>query len=130
MRFNHVTLIVTNLERSKAFYRTLGLIQIVDAPPRYARFTFPDGDATLSIEVKGEATSAQSGLAELYFECDAVDETVAALKTNGVAFDEDPTDMPYLWRMARLRDPDGHELRLYSEPGDIRLNPPWKIQRT
>ena len=80
--------------------------------------------------MKGEATSAQSGLAELYFECDAVDETVAALKTNGVAFDEDPTDIPYLWRMARLRDPDGHELRLYSEPGDIRLNPPWKIQRT
>jgi len=128
MRFNHVTLIVTDLERSKAFYRTLGLTQIVDAPPRYARFTFPRGDATLSVEVKGETTSAHSGRAELYFECDAVDEAVAALRAKGVAFDEDPTDMPYRWRVARLRDPDGHELRLYSEPADYRLNPPWKLQ--
>jgi hypothetical protein len=26
-------------------------VQIVDTPPRYARFRLPDGDATLSIEV-------------------------------------------------------------------------------
>ncbi len=129
MRFNHITLIVTDFERSKAFYRTLGLTQIVDAPPRYARFTFPQGDATLSVEVKGELPSAQSGRAELYFQCEAVDETVAALKAKGVAFDQDPTDMPYLWREAQLRDPDGHELRLYSEPADYRLNPPWKIKQ-
>ncbi len=37
--------------------------------------------------------------------------------------------MPYLWREAHLRDPDGHELRFYSEPADYRLNPPWKLQR-
>ena len=53
MRFNHITLIVTELERSKAFYRALGLIPVVDTPPRYARFRFPDGDATLSVEVTG-----------------------------------------------------------------------------
>jgi len=38
MRFNHITILVTELERSKAFYRMLGLVQIVDTPPRYARF--------------------------------------------------------------------------------------------
>jgi hydroxymethylpyrimidine/phosphomethylpyrimidine kinase len=54
MRFNQITLLVTDLERSKAFYYMLGLIQIVDAPPRYARFRFPDGDATLSVEVTGD----------------------------------------------------------------------------
>lgn len=36
--------------------------------------------------------------------------------------------MFYLWREARLRDPDGHELRLYSEADDYRLNPPWKMR--
>ena len=46
MRRNHVTIVVSDLERSKAFYRVLGLIQIVDTPPRYARFRMPDGDAT------------------------------------------------------------------------------------
>jgi catechol 2,3-dioxygenase-like lactoylglutathione lyase family enzyme len=41
MRFNHVTLIVSDFERSKAFYATLGLLQIVDAPPRYAPIPVP-----------------------------------------------------------------------------------------
>ena len=127
MNFNHVTLIVSDLERSKRFYRTLGLTQIVDAPPRYARFTFPDGDATLSIEVKDLGSPSRGGVAELFFECDAVDDVVAGLKAKGVAFDQDPTDMFYLWRESRLRDPDGHALRFYSDASGARLNPPWKI---
>jgi catechol 2,3-dioxygenase-like lactoylglutathione lyase family enzyme len=125
MRFNHITLIVSDFERSKAFYATLGLVQIVDAPPRYARFQFPDGDATLSIEVTGEDTATST--AQLFFECDDVDAIVAALKSKGLAFEQDPTDMDYLWREARMRDPDGHDLRLYNA-GENRLNPPWKIK--
>ncbi len=125
MRFNHITLIVSDFERSRAFYSTLGLVQIVDAPPRYARFQFPDGDATLSIEVTGEHPATST--AQLFFECDDVDAAVAALKSKGIAFEQDPTDMDYLWREARLRDPDGHDLRLYNA-GDNRLNPPWKIK--
>ena len=130
MNFNHVTLIVSDLERSKAFYRILGLTQIVDAPPRYARFTFPEGDVTLSIEVKELSSPLRGGAAELFFQCEAVDDVVRALKAKGVAFDQDPTDMFYLWREARLRDPDGHQLRFYREAGDIRLNPPGKIPAT
>jgi catechol 2,3-dioxygenase-like lactoylglutathione lyase family enzyme len=127
MRFNHVTLIVSDFERSKAFYATLGLVQIVDAPPRYARFQFPDGDATLSIEVTGEHPATST--AQLFFECHDVDAAVAALKAKGLSFEQDPTDMDYLWREARLRDPDGHDLWLYNA-GDNRLNPPWKIKRS
>jgi len=127
LNFNHVTLIVSDLERSKAFYRNLGLTQIVDAPPRYARFIFPEGDATLSVEVKELDSPSRGGVAELFFQCEAVDDVVRALKKKGIAFDQDPTDMFYLWREARLRDPDGHELRFYSEASDVRLNPPWKI---
>jgi len=127
MNFNHVTLIVTDFERSKAFYRTLGLTQIVDAPPRYARFTFPDGDATLSVEVLPDGPGAP-GSAHFFFQCGDVDATVDALKAKGIVFYQEPTDMFYLWREARLRDPDGHDLRLYSEATDVRLNPPWKLQ--
>ena len=127
MRFNHVTLVVGNLERSKAFYETLGLVQIVDTPPRYARFRLPDGDATLSVEVVEDAPIAPPS-AQLFFECDDVDGAVAGLKAKGLVFAQDPTDMFYLWREARLRDPDGHDIRLYSENSkDVRLNPPWKI---
>lgn len=126
MRFNHVTLVVSDLERSKAFYKTLGLIQLVDSQPRYARFTFPQGDATLSIEVTGEQPQTPS--AELFFQCDDVDADVAELKSKGLSFSQEPTDMFYQWREARVRDPDGHDLRLYSEAADYRLNPPWKIK--
>jgi len=34
--------------------------------------------------------------------------------------------MFYLWREARLRDPDGHDVRLYFA-GENRLDPPWKV---
>jgi catechol 2,3-dioxygenase-like lactoylglutathione lyase family enzyme len=128
MRFNHVTIIVSDLERSKAFYRTLGLTQLVDAPPRYARFTFPDGDETLSIEVDAGVPGAP-GTAQLFFECEDLDARFADLTPRGIAFNQEPRDMFYGWREARLRDPDGHDLRLYREilPNQ-RLDPPWRIK--
>jgi catechol 2,3-dioxygenase-like lactoylglutathione lyase family enzyme len=125
MDLNHVTLIITDFERSLRFYAGLGLIQIVDAAPRYARFMLPDGGATLSIEVTGE--EALPARVQLYFECDDLDERVARLGAAGIKFDQPPTDMDYLWREARLRDPDGHEIRLY-HAGENRLNPPWRLK--
>ena len=78
MRFNHVTLEVADLERSKEFYKRLGLIQIVETPPRYARFRLPEGDATLSVEVNGEKGAENpSPRATLSLECDGLDETVS-----------------------------------------------------
>ena len=125
MRFNHATLIVSNLAASLRFYETLGLRRIVLAEPRYARLVFPDGDETLSLEVTGEAP--QPSRVQLYFECRDLDELAARLARGGLVFEQPPTDMPYLWREARLRDPDGHQVRLY-DAGANRLNPPWRIE--
>lgn len=124
MRLNHVTLIATDFEKSVAFYSLLGFIPVVHEPPRYARFRCPTGDATLSIEVTG-ADSAPARV-ELYFECDDLDATVGDLVARGVQFEQMPTDMFYLWREARLADPDGHQIRLYFA-GVNRLDPPWKV---
>jgi hypothetical protein len=63
----------------------------------------------------------------LFFECPDLGRTVADLKAKGVSFEQDPTDMFYLWREAWLKDPDGHEIRLYYA-GENRLNPPWKVK--
>jgi catechol 2,3-dioxygenase-like lactoylglutathione lyase family enzyme len=126
MRLNHVTLIVRDLERSKRFYAALGLVQIVDAPPRYARFVVPENEATLSIETSTEATVPAAGVL-LFFECDDLDDRVAELEAAGVHFERRAEDMPYLWREARLRDPDGHEIRLY-RAGKNRLDPPWRMK--
>ncbi len=126
MNLNHVTLIVSDFERSRAFYQALGLVQIVDAPPRYARFQCPGGDVTLSIEVTGE--DAAPPRAQLFFECDDLDERVERLQASGIDFTQEPTDVDYLWREARLLDPDGHDIRLFYSDGN-RLEPPWKIQQ-
>ena len=45
----------------------------------------------------------------------------------GIDFDTEPADMPWLWREARLRDPDGHHLCLF-RAGDNRRYPPWRLQ--
>jgi catechol 2,3-dioxygenase-like lactoylglutathione lyase family enzyme len=127
MRLNHVTLVVSELEAAKRFYRALGLVQIVDAPPRYARFVFPENEATLSIEVIDGVTTSAAGGVQLYFECDDLDDRVAALKAAGLRFQRDPEDMQYLWREARLRDPDGHDICLY-RAGPNRLDPPWRMK--
>lgn len=124
MRLNHVTLVVTDFDRAVEFYRRLGLLPVVHAPPRYARFRCPEGDETLSVEVTGEPAAPARTF--LYLECADLDGTVARLLAGGVRFDQGPTDMPYLWREARLRDPDGHELRLYTA-GNNRLHPPWEV---
>jgi catechol 2,3-dioxygenase-like lactoylglutathione lyase family enzyme len=122
MRLNQVTLAVSDLERSVAFYRRLGLTQIV-ADEGYARFECPDGNSTLSLERAG--TVAPSGVT-VYFECDDLDTAVAGLEAAGVTFEQGPVDQPWLWREARLRDPDGHALCLF-HAGENRLNPPWRL---
>jgi catechol 2,3-dioxygenase-like lactoylglutathione lyase family enzyme len=127
MRLNHVTVTVSDLERAVAFYRSLGLRQIVASPPHYARFVCPDGDSTFSLHALGPGERVIPSGTTVHFECEQLDETVAALKEKGFEFDLDPTDQPYLWREATLRDPDGNLVFLY-HAGANRLDPPWRLR--
>ena len=122
MRLNQVTLAVSDLRRSVDYYRRLGLQQIVAAED-YARFACPDGDSTLSLE---RADTVPSSATTVYFECDDLDAAVSRLKESGLRVEHDPIDQPWLWREARLRDPDGNPLCLF-HAGENRLNPPWRL---
>ena len=125
MKLNQVTVPSIHVARSVEFYKQLGLIQIVDSVPKYARFVCPDGDTTFSIHLVDQIAAGEKPI--IYFECDQLDEKVAELKQNGFLFEMDPTDQPWLWREAYLRDPDGNVICLF-KAGENRLNPPWKIQ--
>jgi catechol 2,3-dioxygenase-like lactoylglutathione lyase family enzyme len=125
LRLNHVTLQVADLDRSVAFYKLLGLTQIV-ADDRYARFVCPSGDSTLSLE-SGDELPSRASAVSIHFETEQLDGLVAGLKEQGVRFEQEPTDQPYLWREAVLRDPDGHRLFLY-HAGANRLDPPWRLR--
>jgi catechol 2,3-dioxygenase-like lactoylglutathione lyase family enzyme len=122
VRLNQVTLAVSNLERSVDFYRRLGLKQIV-GDDRYARFVCPDGDSTLSLD---ERDVVPPSATTVYFECDDLDERVSQLKAAGLSFEHPPIDQSWLWREARLRDPDGNPLCFF-HAGENRLNPPWRL---
>jgi len=124
MNLNQVTVPSLDLSLSVPFYQQLGLELIVGAMPHYARFACPDGTATFSVH-KVEALPAGEGVF-IYFECEDLDDRCAALAAAGITFDEPPSDRDWLWREARLRDPDGNRLILFWG-GENRLNPPWRV---
>lgn len=124
MNLNQVTLPSRDLSVSVPFYQKLGLLLIVDAQPKYARFECPDGDSTFSLH-HVEAPVISPGTS-IYFECEDLDERVNRLAKQGIVFDLPPTDQSWRWREARLQDPDGNSLILFWSGAD-RKNPPWRI---
>ncbi len=123
-RLNQVTVTGTDYERSVDFYRRLGLRLIVASPPNYARFETAGG-ATLSVQIDPEeriiATTA------IYLECDDLDVRVEGLARGGLVFEHGPRNQPWMWREARLRDPDGNIIFLY-HAGEARRFPPWRVE--
>ncbi|HEY2630986.1 MAG TPA: GNAT family N-acetyltransferase [Solirubrobacteraceae bacterium] len=124
MRLNHITLPVSDVERSADFYVRLGLTQIVADYPLYARLLAPESDTTLSLH---QANPVQTG-ASIHFEVEDVDLTVQKLKQAGFEFACDPVDQPYLWREAILLDPDGHRIFIF-HAGENRVDPPWRLRK-
>ena len=123
-RLNQVTVTGTNYARSVEFYRRLGLVQIVDSPDNgYARFETAGG-ATLSVQIDAEETIGAT--TAIYLECDDLDQRVEELARNGLAFEHGPRNQPWMWREARLRDPDGNIIFLY-KAGESRRFPPWRM---
>jgi len=125
MNLNQITVPSVDLSKAIPFYRKLGLKLIVNALPHYARFECPDGNSTFSIHLVEELPKGDG--IYVYFECDDLDSRVNMLVQKGIAFDVPPTDQKWLWREARLKDPDGNQLILFYA-GQNRLNPPWKIE--
>ncbi|MGB0391285.1 MAG: VOC family protein [Salibacteraceae bacterium] len=125
MNLNQVTVPSLDLSKSVPFYEKLGLKLIVHSTSHYARFECPDGSSTFSIH-ETETLPTGNGIV-VYFECDDLDEKVLQLKAQGIQFTQDPVDQMWLWREARLFDPDGHSIILYYA-GENRLNPPWRLK--
>ncbi|RDV07001.1 bifunctional hydroxymethylpyrimidine kinase/phosphomethylpyrimidine kinase [Sphingorhabdus pulchriflava] len=119
---NQVTVGCTNYAAAVDFYKALGLQQIVDSPSNgYARFEVPNG-ATFSIhESQDIATSTV-----VYFESKRLDAWVNELVSEGFAFEQMPQDESWGWREARLLDPSGNIVCLYSA-GENRRYPAWRI---
>lgn len=124
MNLNQITVPSLDLTKSVPFYEKLGLRLIVDALPRYARFECPAGDGTFSIH-RVEQLPQGEGI-WVYFECENLDDYVQELAEKGIEFEELPDDKSWLWKEARLKDPDNNQLILFYG-GENRKNPPWRV---
>ena len=124
MNLNQATLPATDIERSVAFYRRMGFKQIVGSPD-YARFEYPAGESTFPPHRVAETVPDTQVV--VYFETPTMDAEVQRLLAAGFEFTQLPRDERWLWREARLNDPDGNVLCLFWA-GEARKNPPWKLK--
>jgi catechol 2,3-dioxygenase-like lactoylglutathione lyase family enzyme len=124
INLNQITIPVLDVEKAGAFYEKLGLKWIVHALPHYARFESPIGDATFSLHQVSELP--QGNGIWIYFEVEKLDEYIETLMEQGFIFEELPNDKNWLWREARLKDLDNHQIILY-HAGEYRKNPPWRV---
>jgi hydroxymethylpyrimidine/phosphomethylpyrimidine kinase len=119
---NQVTVGCINYAAAVDFYKALGLQQIVDSPSNgYARFEVPNG-VTFSIHASEDIGTSTV----VYFESKRLDAWVNELASEGFAFELMPQDESWGWREARLLDPSGNIVCLYSA-GENRRYPPWRI---
>ena len=124
LRLNQVTVTGKDYDSMVAFYRAIGLSQIVDSRENgYARFE-TEGGTTFSIQVDPEETVSET--TAIYFECDDLDARVEKLARSGIPFEHGPRNQPWMWREARLRDPSGNTIFLY-RAGEARRFPPWRM---
>ncbi|MFT3811581.1 MAG: VOC family protein [Micropepsaceae bacterium] len=125
MRLNQITLPSTDVTRGRDFYVGLGFTLLVDSPPHYMRLEAPEGGTTLSLHLVDAMPTGDTAV--IYLETETLDADVARLKAAGFAFFQKPRDESWLWREARLHDPDGNVICLY-HAGENRLNPPWRVR--
>ncbi len=122
MRLNHVLLYVTDVQQGLEFYEgKLGFRRVEVGLPDYARVRAPEGDATIGLHrVSSQPRPPWNEGVRLYLELDDLDEVCRELAKREVEFEQMPEDMPWGWRHAYLRDPEGHLLSLY-RAGERRL---------
>lgn len=125
MNLNQVTVPSLHVGKAVEFYKTLGLELIVFSDSHYARFLCPNGNSTFSVHQVEKLPTGEG--VNVYFECETLDAQVRLLEEKGIVFDTVAEDQPWLWREARLKDPDGNRLILYSA-GENRINPPWRLK--
>ena len=124
-RLNQVTVTGTNYERSVDFYRRLGLKQIVDSPEPAMRGSRPP--AARPSRSRSTPTKRSSRPPPSISSATTSTSASSSLRAAALPFEHGPRNQPWMWREARLRDPDGNIIFLY-KAGEARRFPPWRIE--
>jgi catechol 2,3-dioxygenase-like lactoylglutathione lyase family enzyme len=119
LSFNHAMVYSRDVGASLRFYRDLLGFEVLEEMEHddrlvYARLRAPRGDGTLALHLKipPSSRSSDDGI-RLYFEVRELDQFCERLRVAGAKLSQLPEAMPWGWRHAYLKDPDGHEISLY-----------------
>jgi catechol 2,3-dioxygenase-like lactoylglutathione lyase family enzyme len=111
-RFSHLFVLVSDLERARAFYVDALGLELLMRHDGYLRVGGSDGFHIGLEEGPPEAVGA-AGI-EIVIQVDDVDARYEEMERMGVSFDDAPEDQKWGARHAWLRDPDGYRLSIYS----------------
>ena len=106
---NAVTLAVSNMRASVAFYAAFGFVPSVGGPDA-AFTTFRVGAGFLNLQLDHEHAPLHGIWGRVIFFVDDVDATHARALAAGINPEMSPRDAPWGERYFHVRDPDGHEL--------------------
>ena|SRR2546422_638639 len=119
LTFNHAMVYVRKLSPALHFYVDLLAFKVIEQfqgpnDAGYARLRSATGEGTLALHTlnPGQVLPETDGI-RLYFETKQLDKLCKSLEAAGVEFLQLPKMMPWGWKHAYLKDPDGHELSLY-----------------
>ena len=116
IEFNHAMIYTVELSRALKFYQDALGFEVVDSyPGAYVRLKSPAGATTIALHAvnRGQVMDPKTEGTRLYFEVQDLDVLCKDLERKGVKFDQMPKQMPWGWKHAYLRDPDGHQISLY-----------------
>jgi catechol 2,3-dioxygenase-like lactoylglutathione lyase family enzyme len=123
---HHVGIIVSDLERSKAFYSALGFQAVSERDDGSKTICFMAlGSFRLELFAYDEPTEAPPrplgrviGFRHFALVTDDLDETIASLRAAGVIPPTaEPRELPGLARLLFLQDPDGIEIEIMQDLG-------------
>lgn len=115
VNFNHALIYVKALDPALYFYRDLlGFKEIETIPGEYSRLRSRNSGSTLALHISELPENLAPGGVWLYLEVKNLDRLYLRMRAAGVRFSQKPELMPWGWRQAFLKDPDGHKLCLYS----------------
>src|SRR5687768_4352036 len=111
VRLGHVTLRVRDLATARDWYaHNLGLRDVARRPD----FVLLGAEDGPRLGLRAGEPVGDPDRVHLHFEVADVDALYEAIRLRGVAFESPPTNMPWGFRIATLRDPDGHTVALYT----------------
>ena len=122
---DHITLVVNNLEKARAFYEDLLGMNSVPRPDfGFPGLWFQAGNTQIHMNVEGPE-AGQAGFPPLgsslpsrgfhfAFEVDSCEEAAASLRSQGVEIVTGPRTRPDGATQLYIYDPDGHLVELYS----------------